>query len=103
MIMMMDFLNPLTNTLSIYIANVALVIDHLGLWEFFYTHCNLYLPDRKRPMLPSILSECLCSLNEGQNKLCFVLDIKIDNNKAINHNVKICNAKIAKILYIKKR
>ena len=86
-----------TNTLSIYIANVALVIDYLGLWDSFSTRiATMYLPDRKRPMLPSILSECLCSLKEGQNKLCFVLDITIEDNDNIHHELNICNAKISK-------
>ena len=89
--------NNETNTLSIYIANVALVIDYLGLWDSFSTRiATMYLPDRKRPMLPSILSECLCSLKEGQNKLCFVLDITIEDNDNIHHELNICNAKISK-------
>jgi hypothetical protein len=88
--------NNETNTLSIYITNVALVIDYLELWDSFSTRIEtMYLPDRKRPMLPNILSECLCSLNEGTNKLCYVLDIHVDQD-VTKHSVSICNAEIWK-------
>ena len=41
--------------LSIYISNVSILLDHLGLWKSFSTRVStIYLPDRKRPMLPTI-------------------------------------------------
>jgi len=61
--------------LSIYISNVTLWIDYLNLWESFSKRvATIYLPDRKRPMLPTILSDCLCSLQENQFRIALVMD-----------------------------
>lgn len=62
--------------LSIYISNVTLWIDYLHLWESFSKRVStIYLPDRKRPMLPTILSDCLCSLQENQCRIALVMDV----------------------------
>lgn len=64
--------------LSIYIANVAILMDALQLWESFSRRIStIYLPDKKRPMLPTVLSDCLCSLQEGQSRIAFVMDVFI--------------------------
>ena len=41
-------------------------MDRLSvLWRSFTKRVStIYLPDKKRPMLPTILSDCLCSLQE---------------------------------------
>jgi exoribonuclease R len=68
-------------TLSIYISNVSIWMDTLGLWESFTNRiATIYLPDRKRPMLPTILSDALCSLQEERSRFAFTLDITIDSN-----------------------
>ena len=65
--------------LSIYISNVTIWMDVLNLWESFFRRIStIYLPDRKRPMLPTILSDCLCSLQSNHTRLAFVMDIFID-------------------------
>ena len=65
--------------LSIYIANVSIWMDMLDLWESFSNRiATIYLPDRKRPMLPTILSDALCSLQENRTRFAFTLDITID-------------------------
>ena len=67
--------------LSIYIANVTIWMDVLKLWDSFSRRIStIYLPDRKRPMLPTILSDCLCSLQAGSTRLAFVMDIFLDDN-----------------------
>jgi exoribonuclease R len=72
-------LDEKTALLSIYIANVTIWIDHLNLWTSFSRRIStIYLPDKKRPMLPTILSDCLCSLQAGSKRFALVLDIKID-------------------------
>jgi exoribonuclease R len=74
--------------LSIYISNVTIWMDVLNLWDSFSRRImTIYLPDRKRPMLPTILSDCLCSLLENKNRIAFVMDIMIENNeiKEINY------------------
>ena len=86
------------NKISIYITNVALIMDYLNLWSSFTNRIStIYLPDKKRSMLPTILIEGLCSLKEKQNKLCYVLNIYYDdNNNIINESISICNAYISK-------
>jgi exoribonuclease R len=79
---------------SIYIANVTLWMDILGLWDSFSRRIStIYLPDRKRPMLPTILSDCLCSLQEKNTRLAFVMDVFIDENNNI-FETKYSNCKI---------
>jgi exoribonuclease R len=66
--------------LSIYIANVTIWIDALNLWSSFSQRIStIYLPDHKRPMLPTILSDCLCSLQANTQRFAFTLDITIDS------------------------
>jgi exoribonuclease R len=70
--------------LSIYISNVTIWMDVLNLWDSFSRRIStIYLPDKKRPMLPTILSDCLCSLQENVTRIAFVMDIFIDQNKEI--------------------
>jgi exoribonuclease R len=60
---------------SIYITHVPYILDKLNLWESFTNRIStIYLPDKKRPMLPCILAQ-LCSLNEGNDRVCFILDL----------------------------
>ena len=64
---------------SIYIANVYLWLETLDLWKTFsHRVATIYLPDRKRPMLPTILSDTLCSLQENQKRFACTLDVEFD-------------------------
>jgi len=59
-------------------------MDSLNLWQSFSQRIStIYLPDRKRPMLPTILSDCLCSLQSNSSRVAFVMDIIIDSNNNI--------------------
>lgn len=63
--------------LSIYISNVPLWLDAMDLWDSFTERIStIYLPDKKRPMIPTILSDNLCSLKEKQLSAAFVLDVE---------------------------
>lgn len=65
--------------LRVYIANVYVWLDALDLWNSFSRRvATIYLPDRRRPMLPTILSESLCSLQSGQERFAFVMEIVMD-------------------------
>jgi hypothetical protein len=65
--------------LSIYIANVPLWLDIMDLWSSLSTRIStIYLPDRKRPMISSILADDLCSLREGKRRVAFALDIFVN-------------------------
>lgn len=71
-------------TLNIYIANVPIWLDVLQLWESFSSRIStIYLPDRRRPMMPTILSDCLCSLREKQTRFAFTLQLEFDNKGEI--------------------
>jgi exoribonuclease R len=71
--------------ISIYIANVSIWLDALGLWKSFSKRVStIYLPDRKRPMLPNVLSDALCSLQEGHQRFAFVMDILYEKNGSLS-------------------
>jgi exoribonuclease R len=66
-------------TINIYIANVFLWLETYGLWEHMTDRVStIYLPDKKRPMLPPILSEDLCSLKQGADRFAFMMSVKYD-------------------------
>lgn len=85
--------------ITIYIANVFLWLETFQLWESFNKRVStIYLPDRRRPMLPTILSDNLCSLIENQPRFAFCMDIKvsqdgnIDQTRYYNSLIKVrCN------------
>ena len=84
--------------ISIYIANVSLVMEHLELWDSFTDRIStIYLPDKKRPMIPPILTETLLSLDEKQCRLCYALDIYYnEKNEIVEQKIKLCSAYISK-------
>ena len=83
--------------LSIYISNVTVWLDVLNLWDSFSRRIStIYLPDKKRPMLPTILSDCLCSLQENQYRVAFVMDIFVDNTEIIDIKYSNCLIKVNK-------
>ena len=60
--------------LAIYIANVPIVLEAMGLWPHLTSRTTtIYLPDRKYPMLPTRLSEDLCSLKASAIRVAFVM------------------------------
>lgn len=66
---------------SIYISNVPIWMNTMELWPSFSDRIStIYLPDRKRPMLPTMLSDFLCSLQENQVRFAFTLDIYMDSD-----------------------
>jgi exoribonuclease II len=76
-----------------YISNVTLLLDNLGVWKSFSDRVStIYLPDRKRPMLPTILSDGLCSLVQEKTRLALVMDIFIVEGFVLDIQYK--NAKI---------
>jgi hypothetical protein len=83
--------------LSIYIANVTIWMDVLNLWESFSRRIStIYLPDRKRPMLPTILSDCLCSLQQNNTRIAFVMDIIIEEDEIKSIEYKNCIIRVIK-------
>ena len=83
-------------TLSIYIANVPFWMDALNLWDSFSERIStIYLPDRKRPMLPTVLSDALCSLQENRQRFAFTVDITFDNITSEMTNIEWNNTLIS--------
>ena len=81
-----------TLLLSIYIANVTILMDALNLWSSFSERIStIYLPDKKRPMLPTILSDCLCSLQSKSSRCAFVLDLMIERTSGEIVSTKYSN------------
>jgi exoribonuclease R len=77
--------------LSVYISNVTIWMDVLNLWNSFSRRIStIYLPDKKRPMLPTILSDYFCSLQQNVRRVAFVMDVFIKENEIID--IKFCNA-----------
>lgn len=86
------------HVIRIHIANVSLWMDILGLWKSFSDRIStIYLPDRKRPMLPTCLSECLCSLVEKQKRFVFSFEI------ILNEEFEITETKFYNSLIIVKK
>lgn len=82
--------------LSVYISNVTIWMDILNLWSSFSRRIStIYLPDKKRPMLPTILSDCLCSLQENVKRVAFVMDIYIKDNSITNIEYKNAIIKVS--------
>jgi exoribonuclease R len=66
--------------LSIYISNVTIWLDFLNLWPAFSERTStIYLPNRKIPMLPTLLSDCLCSLQAKSRRFAFTMDLIINS------------------------
>jgi len=76
---------------SVYIANVSIWIDAMNLWDSFSKRVStIYLPDKRRPMIPTILSEGLCSLQEKVTRIAFTMDLYVVNNDIVD--IKYCNS-----------
>jgi len=85
------------DVLSVYIANVPLLMEYFKLWESFSERIStIYLPDRKCPMLPSLLSDNLCSLLENETRFAFCIDICIEEGKLKNISYKNTVIKVRK-------
>jgi len=66
-------------TVNVYIANVFVWLETYGLWEHMTDRVStIYLPDKKRPMLPPILSDDLCSLKEGADRFACMMSVQYD-------------------------
>jgi len=71
---------------SVYISNIFLWIETLDLWDYFSKRVStIYLPDRNRTMLPTMLSDNLCSLKSFQPRFALAMDVVIDENGCINN------------------
>ena len=82
---------------SIYITNITFLVEVMDLWDCFSSQvATIYLPDRKRPMLPTILSDDISSLIENKNRIAFTLDINVNKKtgEIIKHSFKNTQIKV---------
>ena len=86
-----------TQRLTIYISNVTIWMDVLDIWDSFSRRIStIYLPDKKRPMLPTILSDSLCSLQAGVTRIAFFMDIFVKDNDVVDLKYGNCFIKVLK-------
>ena len=85
---------------NIYISNVPFWMEILDLWDSFSNRISsIYLPDRKRPMLPTVLSDALCSLTEGDIRFALRLSLTINTEfEIVSHKFENCVIKVKKNL-----
>lgn len=84
---------------SIYIANVPLILDYLNLWQACSERVStIYLPTSKVPMFPPILSDDLCSLLQGKDRCAFCLDIYIEHKNKDNENTTVTKVVFSPVL-----
>ena len=72
--------------ISVYISNVSFWMDAMDLWDSFSNRIStIYLPDRKRPMLPTVLSDALCSLTQNDIRFALELALIIKEGKVVEY------------------
>jgi exoribonuclease R len=65
------------NIISVYISNVAFVVDYYNLWQYFSDRIsNIYMPNEKIPMIPEKLAN-ICSLKKGKISVVLAIDISM--------------------------
>jgi exoribonuclease R len=76
-----------TVRVSVYIANVYVWLNHFHLWRSFSNRvATIYLPDCRRPMMPTLLSEKWCSLTAGkEGRFVFCMEIEVDMETGTLH------------------
>ncbi len=69
---------------SIYIANVAAWLEYLCFWNDLTTRVStIYMPDKRRLLLPAVLTDQIFTLKQKQDNISMFLDVTIDNNGTI--------------------
>jgi hypothetical protein len=87
--------------LSIYISNVALYLDYLDLWDYLTERvATIYLSgfdgfDNNILMLPSFLSQILCSLRHNTSCFAFTMDIWIEKREICKVEFKNCKIDVS--------
>jgi exoribonuclease R len=81
--------------ISVYISNVYVWLETLDLWKYMSASVStIYLPNRRKPMLPFILSDNLCSLKEGNTRFAFCMDMIFDGGSFVLKSIEYNNVAI---------
>jgi exoribonuclease R len=76
-----DPIQPNIAIVTVYVSQVVFWLELFQLWDSFDNRIStIYLPDRRRPMLPTILTDSLCSLKEGQERFAIAFQFQIDQS-----------------------
>lgn len=68
-----------TYRVTVYIANVYLWLETFDLFKYMTSRVStIYLPDKKRPMLPPLLSDNYCSLKAGAQRFVYTYSQEFD-------------------------
>ena len=81
--------SPFTVKIRVYIANVYAWMESLNMWSAFGDRVStIYLPDSKRPMLPNILSDSVCSLvADNTPKPVFCMELRVRVSSSLSENL----------------
>jgi exoribonuclease R len=86
---------PTGAIVRVYIENVFLCLERLGLWKSFCLRVStIYLPDFKRPMLPTVLSDQTCSLTQDAQREAFCMEVEVSADKIIPDSIRFSNQTI---------
>ena len=83
--------------ITIYIANVFVMIDYLNMWQHLTDRVStIYLPEDRRTLLPDLLSDNYCSLLQNKDCITFAMEFNynMDDNKIDNHSICFYNAMV---------
>ena len=90
--------SPFVATLCVYIANVYAWMETMNLWSKFGERVStIYLPDFKRPMMPNILSDSICSLVADKSfkpTFCMELKINIHGSAIVPGSIRFYNQSV---------
>ncbi|MDR1880741.1 MAG: ribonuclease R [Tannerellaceae bacterium] len=80
---------------GVHIADVTHYVKPDGIIdkEAYNRATSVYLVDRTIPMLPERLSNLICSLRPGEEKLCFSVIFELNENADVKHS-RICRTTI---------
>lgn len=81
--------------ISIYIANVYIMLDQLELWDKLTDRVStIYLPEDRRTLLPDLLSDDFCSLLENKDRISFCMEFiySKQNNYILKDSIRFYNA-----------
>lgn len=70
-----------TYRITVYIANVYMWLTTFDLFKYMTDRVStIYLPDKKRPMLPLLLSDNYCSLKAGAKRVVYTYSQEFDTD-----------------------
>jgi ribonuclease R len=91
-----DAVSISNNIINVYIANVAVWLDYFKLWGHMSDRVStIYLPNSKISMLPTILSDDICSLRKNEKRFAICMSLVIENNQIVDVSFKNTMIKVA--------